>query len=83
MDDDRKAAYEALNDAAEALVSLVRVEDDEGETITDTVLIVGTQWYDGDGDRCGRIMMFPRNGSQPYYITAGMLQSGLRHLEET
>jgi hypothetical protein len=81
---ERKQAYEALDAAAAALVATVRAceevdsEYDYPETITDLVLVVGTQWIDNDGDRNGRMMAFPRNGSQPYYITDGLLNAALK-----
>lgn len=76
-------AYDALEPVIAELVATARgrediaAEDDYPEAITDAVLVVGTQWIDADGDRGGRVFVFPRHGSQPYYITEGLLHSAL------
>jgi hypothetical protein len=49
----------------------------EGEVVTDAVLIIAAQHVDDDGDRCGRVFLFPRNGYQPEYITKGLLITSL------
>ncbi|MFA4080492.1 hypothetical protein ONA92_02100 [Mycobacteroides salmoniphilum] len=41
---------------------------------TDYVLVVGAQLIDDDGDRVGGVSYFPKGGSQPPYITAGLLE---------
>jgi hypothetical protein len=46
---------------------------DNDEVITDAVLIIGVQHFDDDGDRCGRVFALPYHGSQPYYITLGLI----------
>lgn len=73
-----KDAYSALNTAIDQLVA----SDDElaqelPETVTDAVLLLGVQFFTDGGDRCGRVLLYPRNGSQPYYITEGLLHAGL------
>lgn len=63
-------------DGLEQLLEAIGKRDDfDGEVITDAVLIVGSQYVDEDGDRCGHVFMFPRNGSQPSYITLGPIET--------
>lgn len=50
---------------------------DTDELITDLVIIVGAQHVDDEGDRCGRTLVIPRNGSQPTYVTKGLLTEAL------
>lgn len=55
------------------------------EVVTDAVLLLAAQHVDEDGDRCGRVFVFPRHGYQPIYITKGMLTDALdmiRHAQE-
>ncbi|MEX3644475.1 DUF7213 family protein [Mycolicibacterium porcinum] len=61
----RRDAYAKLDEAIEEL-SAVFCEVD-GEIPVDAVLIVGAQSVDDDGDR----------GSQPLYITSGLMSHGL------
>ncbi|MDO3335141.1 DUF7213 family protein [Mycobacteroides abscessus] len=50
-------------------------DSDEPTSIpTDYVLVVGAQLIDDDGDRVGGVSYFPKGGSQPPYITAGLLE---------
>lgn len=56
---------------------------DSDEVITDAVLIIGVQHFDDDGDRCGRVFALPYHGSQPYYITLGLITSARRMIENT
>lgn len=80
---DRAAAYQQLENCITQLVAYSRnsedidPEADYPETPTDAVLVIGTQWIDSDGDRSGRVFVFPRTGSQPSYITTGLLQAAL------
>ena len=68
-------AYRKLDEAIAALAQWYVDEDGENWIPTDAVLVIGSQQYDEDGDRVGSIRVFPRNGCQPTYITAGLLDS--------
>lgn len=76
----RKAAYAKLDEVITELHALLTDESvDEhgdaaivGDVPTDAVLLIGSQYFDG-GDRQGVVTICPRNGSQPSYITAGLL----------
>ena len=76
-----KAAYEELDLVVRKLVALAwpPEEDDHPSTVTDWVVVVGQQFYDDDGDRVGAVGLFPREGSQPSYITEGLLSSALNN----
>ncbi len=56
---------------------------DTDEVITDAVLIIGAQYIDDEGDRCGRVFALPYHGSQPYYITLGLIASARGMIEST
>ncbi|OCB45572.1 hypothetical protein A5721_16395 [Mycobacterium vulneris] len=71
----RRDAYAKLDEAIEELSSVFC--DADGEIPIDAVLIVGAQSVDDDGDRVGGITVFPRHGSQPLYITSGLMSHGL------
>lgn len=75
MDERRVAAYRKLDEAVRELAAIVEAEDDDGPhcTPTDYVLIVGMQGIDDDGDRVGYAHLYPQQGSQPVYITSGLL----------
>lgn len=73
-DCDTAAAAAALENAIRAVAELMF---DDNEVIVDAVLILGAQRIDDDGDRIGRVGNFPRHGSQPTYITAGLLNQAM------
>jgi hypothetical protein len=57
---------------------LIETNAEEGDPspemmAVDAVLLIGCQWIDEDGDRCGSVNVLPRNGCQPAYATAGLL----------
>lgn len=69
----RKAAYDQLDQAIAALVAAFRPEDEQPDMVVDAVLLVGLQNVDEDGDRVGAVSVYPRYGSQPVYITHGLI----------
>jgi len=76
MDERSAAAYRKLDEVVRELTAITEDESDQGEpryTATDYVLIVGAQAIDNDGDRVGYITVYPQNGSQPSYITTGLV----------
>lgn len=68
----RPEACKALEDAVAAIAEYVL---DGDEVVTDAVIILGAQNINEDGDRGGRVLVFPRHGSQPPYITIGLLDA--------
>jgi hypothetical protein len=84
VDTKRAAVIKALEDAIEAFNGLMRASNDDCDDVmaVDAVLIVGSQWIDEDGDRCGGVSFFPRNGCQPSYITAGLLDLAREQLTD-
>lgn len=77
----KKAAYAKFDDAIVELSNVFCEVD--GEIAVDAVLIVGAQRVDDDGDRVGGVTIFPRHGSQPFYITSGLMSHGLAVLNYT
>lgn len=71
----RTEAVQALEDAVRAIGEYA-LDEGSGEIVTDAVIILGAQHIDEDGDRTGRVIIFPRHGSQPPYITSGLLADG-------
>lgn len=82
VDTTRSRAINALEEAVDALVEVIREANDDCDDVMaiDAVLILGTQWIDDDGDRCGGVSVLPRTGSQPYYTTLGLLDAARRQL---
>lgn len=79
----RKAAYAKLAEVVSELIDASNHEDDDGMPMVpvDYVLLIGGQWIDSDGDRHGGVGCYPRDGSQPHYITAGLLADALAKLQ--
>jgi hypothetical protein len=75
MSEEREAALTALE---AAIARCAELHTSEGEIVTDAVLVFGVQEIDDNGDRNGHVSVFPRHGSQPPYITVGLLTEGLR-----
>lgn len=71
----RAALNKAVEEAIEAFMAVMREENDDWNNVmaVDATLLVGVQWIDDEGDRCGDIGVTPRHGSQPYYTTLGLL----------
>lgn len=76
MDERRAAAYQRLDEVVRELTAITEDESDDGQpryTATGYVLIVGAQTIDNDGDRVGYVTVYPQGGSQPSYITTGLV----------
>lgn len=70
------AAYRQLDAAVAELHRLMEQRDPDPPSFpTDYVLVVGAMYVDEDGDRGGVVRWFPKDGSQPGYITVGLLDS--------
>ncbi|TDO18148.1 hypothetical protein EV580_1330 [Mycobacterium sp. BK086] len=84
QDEHWRKAYSKLDEAATELFRLLeRDTDNPGDPPaipTDYVLVVGSMYIDSDGDRCGITSHFPKDGSQPVYVTDGLLSQALAHL---
>lgn len=74
MDTELKAALNRLEDVVNEIHRLCADPDEPTSIPTDYVLVVGAQLIDDDGDRVGGVSYFPKGGSQPPYITAGLLE---------
>ncbi|GAB4710618.1 DUF7213 family protein [Mycobacterium avium] len=84
MDDTARSHAHASLESTIEQYAKYRLEPDE--VVTDAVLLLAAQHVDEDGDRCGRVFVFPRHGYQPVYITKGMLSDALdmvRHAQES
>lgn len=66
---------EAVQALEHAIKEVAELMAEDGEVVTDAVLILGVQSIGNDGSRDGRVLGFPRNGSQPPYITTGLVDS--------
>lgn len=81
----RRAAYARLDEVIAELHAILTEDSIEehgdnaivGDVPTDAVLLIGSQYYGDDGDRNGVVSVCPRGGSQPAYITAGLLSMAL------
>jgi hypothetical protein len=67
----RAAAFAALEDA---ITKIAALPCDCHAIPVDAVLLIGMQYIDDDGDRSGYVNIVARNGWQPAYITAGLLE---------
>lgn len=65
-----------------AIAALANYCLDTDDLVTDAVLVLGAQYFDDDGDRVGRVIVFPRGGSQPAYITKGLLHDARRLINQ-
>jgi len=77
MSDDDQKRKDAVTALETAIGAVARLMFDDDEVVTDAVLVLGAQRIDDDGDRIGRVGNFPRHGSQPPYITAGLLTEAI------
>lgn len=80
---DEATAYKALEDAIEALSLNADPDGEDGDLAVDAVLLVGYQKYDDEGNRRSTTAIYPRNGSQPSYITMGLLHMALLRIVES
>lgn len=72
------AAYEKLDAAVTELHRLLELRDPEPPSVlTDYVLVLGAMYLDAAGRRGGFTTVLPRGGSQPSYITKGLMREGL------
>lgn len=74
-DTDRTNTCKAIEAAVESIAAYCL---DSDEMVTDAVLVIGAQHIDDEGDRVGRVIVFPRHASQPAYITVGLIESARR-----
>jgi hypothetical protein len=65
-----------------AIATLAEYLCDSDDMVTDAVIVLGAQAIDEDGDRIGRVVVFPRHGSQPPYITLGLLDEAARLIRQ-
>lgn len=72
--DQWKTAYRELENIVCRLMQLMEQDDDQPSMPTDYVLLVGSMFIH-EGDRCGAVSIFPKDGSQPAYITNGLVES--------
>jgi hypothetical protein len=77
------AAYEKLEEVIEVLSKHMDPDGVDNDLPVDAVLLIGYQKFDDEGRRQGLVAICPRHGGQPYYITAGLLQTALWRLEES
>jgi hypothetical protein len=74
-----RAAYAKLDEAVHELHRLMECANEipakRRAMPTDYVLVVGSMYLDSDSGRCGVVTYFPKDGTQPSYITIGLLTS--------
>ena len=77
------AAFDLLDQAIAALFTATRDDDNTPHDVpVDAVLLVGVQRVDDEGDRIGYVEVYPRAGSQPAYITRGLIDEGRKLLDQ-
>lgn len=77
----KKAAYSKLDEALSMLAALHQHPEDDSSVPVDAVLLIGSQWFDEDGDRTGSVIICPRGGWQPGYITSGLIHQAVSHVD--
>ncbi|MFI7168507.1 DUF7213 family protein [Rhodococcoides fascians] len=73
----RAAVDAAIRDLNALVRADVTEDDDSPEALVDWVIVTGSQFFDADGERCGAVSVLPREGSQPSYVTVGLLSEAL------
>lgn len=80
-----RAALDALDVAIVGMFEAIRTEDNDtpDDAIpVDAVLLIGVQHIDRDDDRVGFVEVIPRYGSQPAYVTRGLIGDALHLLDQ-
>lgn len=81
MSPDRKAAYEALERAIQAVLVFDGDEDpDQPLVLTDYVVLAARQGWAGDHSYSSIAWLF-RDGDMPWYRIIGVVRAGLIRLE--
>jgi hypothetical protein len=85
VDTARATSIKALEDAIEAFIELIKAKHEDCDDViaVDAALVVGVQWITDDGERRGNVMMLPRNGSHPAYITIGLFAGAEHNMNES
>ena len=77
------AAYKQLDEAVMTLHRLSEARHPDPPAVpTAYVLVVGAMWVDSDGDQGGGVGLFPKDGSQPAYITTGLLHTAAASIDK-
>ena len=74
---DLDAGYEHLNEAIDTLMASAQ---EKGYAVLDAVLVVGVQKLDENGQRCGGVGVFMKDGYGPVYTAKGLLTDALDEL---